>query len=48
MALTKLLAALLGRPGRMVTVGRRMETASMAPRRVASARKSSAAAFCAP
>ena len=48
MPLKKLLAALFGRPGRMTTVGRRMSTASRKPRRLASARNSSAAAFCAP
>ena len=41
-------AALLGRPGRTITVGRRMETASRKPLRLASCSSSSAAAFCAP
>jgi hypothetical protein len=48
MAETKEDAALFGRPGRMMTVGRRIETASSMPRRVASCSSSSAAAFCAP
>ncbi len=42
------LAALFGRPGRTMMVGRRIDTASRKPRRDASARISSAAAFCAP
>ncbi len=48
MAEKKELAARFGRPGRTMTVGRRMQTASRKPRREASARISSAAAFCAP
>jgi hypothetical protein len=48
MADRKLLAALLGRPGRTMIVGSRIVTASRKPPRVASARMSSAAAFCAP
>ena len=45
---TKLLAALLGRPGRTITVGKRMLTASSIPRREVSASSSSPIAFCVP
>ncbi|MEJ1978130.1 MAG: hypothetical protein WDN49_20445 [Acetobacteraceae bacterium] len=48
MAETKLLAALLGRPGRTITVGRRRLTASSIPRRDASDSSSSPIAFCVP
>ncbi len=48
MAETKLLAALFGRPGRTITVGRRMQTASNMPRREASDSSSSPIAFCVP
>ena len=41
-------AALFGRPGRTITVGRRMFTASRKPLRVASCSSSSPIAFCAP
>ncbi len=41
-------AALLGRPGRTITVGRRMFTTSRKPLRVASCSSSSPIAFCAP
>ena len=41
-------AARFGRPGRTMMVGSRSDTASRKPRRDASARINSAAAFCAP
>ena len=45
---TKEDAALFGRPGRTITVGRRMFTASRNPLRVASCSSNSPIAFCAP